>query len=148
MPTSLACSLICSTLPDCSAGEPRGTEISLVTRVHPSLVTFYCHHIRKNKMLQLKLERRGENEAAVDRSTESEAKIRKESLDINANVVSSGPCFFCGQQSTLLCRFCQGVYYCSEVTSRDCQLKYKDSLCFRNISEYIGQTSWTTAIPS
>ena len=80
-------------------------------------------------MLQLKLERRGENEAAVDRSTESEAKIRKESLDINANVVSSGPCFFCGQQTELLCRFCQGVYYCSEVTSRDCQLKYKDSVC-------------------
>ena len=74
-------------------------------------------------MLQLKLERRGENEPAGERSTESEAKIRRESLDINANVVnkdvvSPGPCFFCGQQTELLCRFCQGVYYCSEVTRR------------------------------
>ena len=86
-------------------------------------------------MLQLKLERRGEKEPVVERSSASEAKTRGESLDLNANVVntdvvSPGPCFFCGQQTELLCRFCQGVYYCSQVTSRTCQLKYKDSqLC-------------------
>ena len=85
-----------------------------------SLVTFYLDHIRKNKMLQLKLERRG--------ATEAEVEIRRESLDINANVVnkdvvSPGACFFCGQQTELLCRFCQGVYYCSQVTRRDLSAK-------------------------
>ena len=82
-------------------------------------------------MLQLKLERRGENGAVAERSADSDAKISGESLDINANVVNRdvvsppppGPCFFCGQQTELLCRFCQGVYYCSQVTRRDLSTK-------------------------
>ena len=83
-------------------------------------------------MLQLKLERRSEKEPVVERSAESEAKIRGESVEVTANVVntdvvSPGPCFFCGKQTELLCRFCRGVYYCSQVTSRACQLKYPDS---------------------
>ena len=89
----------------------------------------FAYFIRKSKMLQLKMERRKEAETSRGGSTvvteeiteESPAvtteEIAGESLDLNANVVNTlGNCFFCGKLTALLCRFCQGVYYCSEVT--------------------------------
>ena len=77
---------------------------------------------RKNKMLQLKLEKKDNSGLELETPGGSVGKMRGETRDINANVVNTElspetSCFFCGRQTTLLCRFCQRVYYCSEVTS-------------------------------
>ena len=60
-------------------------------------------------MLQLKSERRKESEALTGNCEDINEKITEKSLDMNANVVNTpGNCFFCGQATALLCRFCQG----------------------------------------
>ena len=60
-----------------------------------------------------------------------------QSLDVNANIVNTPPgnCFFCGQETVLLCRFCQRVYYCSEVTLRH---ERQEMLQTEHFQEHLG----------
>ena len=80
-------------------------------------------------------------------SADIHGKTTEPTLDINANVVNTlGNCFFCGQATSLLCRFCQGVYYCSEVTQRHGANKCYEHSSFRNTWEYTDPLNFSIVI--
>ena len=80
-------------------------------------------------------------------SADANGKTTEQTLDINANVVNTlGNCFFCGQATSLLCRFCQGVYYCSEVTQRHGANKCYEHSSFRNTWEYTDPLNFSIVI--
>lgn len=87
------------------------------------------------------------NGKITEGSADINGKTSEQTLDINANVVNTlGNCFFCGQATFLLCRFCQGVYYCSEVTQRHGANKCYEHSSFRNTWEYTDPLNFSIVI--
>ena len=53
---------------------------------------------------------------------DTDVKAKDDSPDVNANIVrkpekvKSGECFFCGEQTLNTCKFCDNIFFCSQVS--------------------------------